>query len=100
MRVRRLVTPLVAAGVVVVMLPGVASAEPGLDQTQVSNMGYCSAQLAGTPGMLGLAPNGRAEVNQILRLYGDTFGIPNPGALYSVRARMTVAEDGVCQQRR
>lgn len=48
-------------------------------------MGECSAYLAqlAVPGV----PNVRAEVNQIINQYGDYLGIPNPGALYSVRAQ-------------
>jgi hypothetical protein len=78
-----------------------ASATPaGMpDQPQVSNMGYCSAQLAQLDGAMGLAPTARAEVNQVIRLYGEAFGLGSPGELYSVRARTPVAEDPVCQRR-
>jgi hypothetical protein len=81
------------------LAPAAAHAAVSPDQLQVSNMGYCSAQLAQQPGVGGLAPTARAEVNQILRLYGEQLGIESPGALYSVRARMTLAEDAACQRR-
>ncbi|HEX6888082.1 MAG TPA: hypothetical protein VF143_08245 [Candidatus Nanopelagicales bacterium] len=96
---RRLTAVVLLAGAPIVLVPAVAVANPGPEQPNVSNMGYCSSLLAQQPGVGGLAPTARAEVNQILRLYGDRFGIPSPGALYSVRARMTLAEDAVCQQR-
>ena len=96
---RRGLLALAVAAVVIPVGATSAQAAGGPTKPQVSNMGFCSAQLGQSPGLMGLAPNARAEVNQILRLYGDLFGVPHPGALYSVRARTPVAEDGVCQQR-
>jgi hypothetical protein len=81
------------------LAPAAAQAAVSPDQLQVSNMGYCSSLLAQQPGFGGLAPTARAEVNQIIRLFGERFGIESPGVLYSVRAQSTIAEDGVCQRR-
>ncbi len=96
---RRALMALAVASVTIPLGATSAQAGGGPTQPQVSNMGFCSAQLAQFPGLMGLAPNARAEVNQILRRYGDSIGIPHPGALYNVRARTTVSEDGVCHQR-
>ena len=82
----------VAAVGLVVAAPGSAAAggappDPGqvVWEHGGSNMGECSAYLAqlDVPGVT----NVRAEVNQIINDYGSFLGIPDPGALYSVRAR-------------
>lgn len=76
-----------------------AHAGDGPTKDNVSNMGYCSAQLAQLPGSLGLAPTARAEVNKILKVAGPTFGVSSPGELYRVRAKTPKVDDDQCQRR-
>ena len=76
-----------------------AHAGEGPTKDNVSNMGYCSAQLAQLPGSLGLAPTARAEVNKILKVAGPSFGVSSPGELYRVRAQTPKVEDDQCQRR-
>jgi hypothetical protein len=55
------------------------------------NMGYCARYLGG--GGLGVRP----DINKLLAKHGELFGYPNPGALYSARARST--DDRECLPR-
>jgi len=47
-----------------------------------SNLGECSSYL----GQLQV----RDDVNLLINQYGDLLGIPNPGAVYHVRAKQSV----------
>ena len=63
-------------------------------QAEGSNMGICGAFL-GTQQV-------RDDVNRIIRLNGDLLGIPNPGALFRIRARQETSLPPAqeCLQRR
>ncbi len=66
-------------------LGSVAGAAP---PSSASNMGYCSSYLARleVPGV----GNVRAEVNQVIKDFGDVLGLASPGDLYRVRAHQHV----------
>lgn len=95
--VRRLLA--ISAALACVGLSTPVHAGDGATKDNVSNMGYCSAQLAKLPGSLGLAPTARAEVNKILKIAGPSFGVDSPGELYRIRARTPKAIDDQCQRR-
>ena len=87
MRAVRPLLTVVAAAAATLALAGPASADPATAATRVwqvggSNMGECSAFLAG----LGV----RGDVNQMIKDFGPVLGVSSPGDLYSVRARQAV----------